>query len=202
MNYKNIDIESWDRKSSFNLFSKVHDPVFSLGIRIQTPSDFVKRLKDNNIKPFNAILFSVSYACNKIDNFRYRLAEGNTVRLYDSIDPCWVEMDKNAQLSLKTCKYSSDFKTFVENLGDSRYIEVNETFAHGPYISTSTQPWFDLSSLSNIKFSSEDSISKLIWGKVEDDSFYLNVEVNHKFVDGYNISLLKKEIENSLGRLV
>jgi len=199
---QNINIDSWDRKSSFNLFSSIHDPVFSLGIRIHVPTNFVKKLKDKKIKPFNAILFSVSIACNKIENFRYRLAKNNTVQLFDVISPCWVEMDKRAQLSLKTCEHADNFSTSMDNLTKSKSIEIDSSYAHGPYISTSTQPWFDLTSLTNIKYSHEDSICKLIWGKIEGDSFYLDVEVNHKFVDGYHISLLKAEIERVLADLL
>jgi chloramphenicol O-acetyltransferase type A len=201
MNYKNIDINSWDRKSSFNLFSGIHDPVFSIGLRIDVPLEFVKNLKEKNIKPFNAILFSVSVGCNKIENFRYRLGKNNTVKLYDSIDPCWVEMGKDNQLNVRTCKFTEHFNTFVDNMKSSSSLEINSDFAHSPYIATSTQPWFDLTSLNNIKYSAEDSVAKLVWGKVSHDSFYLNIEVNHKFVDGYYISLLKKEIEATLKKL-
>lgn len=201
MTFKNVDIDSWERKSSFNLFSKIYDPVFSIGLRIDVPKEFVKNLKEKNIKPFNAILYSISVGCNKIENFRYRLGEDNTVKLYDSIDPCWVEMDKESQLNVRTCKFTYNFNTFVENMKNSSSLEINSDFAHSPYIATSTQPWFDLTSLNNIKYSAEDSVAKLVWGKVANDSFYLNIEVNHKFVDGYYISLLKKEIEATLKKL-
>lgn len=202
MSFKIIEIDSWERRDSFELFSKFYDPVFSIGIKIKVPEDCMSKFKGLNIKPFNAILFSVLKACNKIENFRYRLGGANSVKLFDSIDPCWVEMNERAQLSLKSCQFNSDFNSFVNNMSTSKSIEINSDFAHAPYISTSTQPWFDLTSLSNIKFSKEDSIPKLVWGKIEDDSFHLNIDVNHKFVDGYYISLLKKEIEQSIESLV
>ena len=152
MKFNNIDITKWERSSVFNLFSKVHDPIFSIGLRIQTPTDFVDKLKSKNMKPFIALLYSVSTACNNVENFRYRLGDKNSVKLYDRVHPAWVELDSKSQLVLKTCKYDDDFFQFTKDFKSSNALEVDDEFAHGPYISTSTQPWYDLTSLSNIKF--------------------------------------------------
>ena len=83
--YKEVDINSWNRKEHFEFFSKFDEPFFGVVTEIDCTKAY-KTVKEKKLSFFAFYLHNSLNAINQIDEFKTRIKDGSVV-LYDKHTP-------------------------------------------------------------------------------------------------------------------
>jgi len=105
-----IDIKNWNRKEHFEFFSTFEEPFFGITTPIDCTIAFEKS-KELNIPFFIYYLHKTLIAVNQIENFRYRIENGN-VFLYDEIDSSATIMRADKTFGFSFMKFNPDLTEF------------------------------------------------------------------------------------------
>ena len=200
-NFKKIDLDSWDRLSVYNFFSGFEEQLFSIDFDIELPEDFVQKCKSKKLTPFIVTLYTFSLALNSIENFRYRLLNGEVV-LFDQINPLWVEIDANKELVPVGCQFDQELEKFLTNLKNRKSMGVEYLKEDPGHFTASNNHWLDWTSVKHTRCTNNETNQKLVWGKIKNDKVRFSMELSHLFADGYHVSLFKKEVEESFKTLL
>lgn len=205
---KNIDLNSWNRKSHYEFFSKFEEPFFS----ITTPIDCtiaLKKAKQNNLSFFVYYLHKTLVAINKIENFRLRIEENNIV-LYDEIDASATIMREDKTFGFSYIKFDKNITSFnsivkneIERIKQTSGIFTREYPKN--IVHFSAIPWINFTGLTHSRnYSTPDSCPKISFGKVVDVNqkkiMSLSITAHHGLVDGYHMALLVDEIQNLMNQ--
>lgn len=199
--YIEVDLKNWDRLSVFEFFHRFDDQLFSIDFDLTLPDNFSKSVKEKLLTPFTACLYIMSKVLNDIEEFRFRLLN-NKVVLYSKINPVWVEIDKNKNLVPVTCDFETELSSFIQSLKNRRPITSLFLKDVPNHFTVSNNHWLDWTSIKHTRCTHNETNQKLVWGKIEGNSVRFSMEVSHLFVDGYHISLFKKQVEAGLKELV
>lgn len=200
-NYKIIDLNSWDRKATYEFFHAFQDQLFSTDFDLTLPKNFAAICKQAKLSPFVVFLYAFGTGLNKIENFRYRMLNDDIV-LFDRVDPGWVELDVNKNLVIVKCQYTEDFKTFCSNVQNRSVVKAQDLLDDPAHFTVSSNHWVKWSSIKHTRLRDNETNQKLVLGQLDDDKVRLSFEVSHLFVDGYYVSLFKNEVEKSLAKLL
>lgn len=197
--HKTIDTSSWKRNRHFQVFGASDYPY----IGITTTIDVGKLLaacRDTRTRFFNAFLYAVARAANSVENFRYRLHDGE-IRLYDRVDPSFNVLDERDDLFyFAYTTYTRDFRQYNARIEDakqtalaSRTMGNDHGNLHLVYISC--LPWFTFTDIIQpLGLSTNDSIPRMIWGKFTEENgkttIPFSVTGHHGLVDGIHIAKL------------
>ena len=105
-----IDIKNWNRKEHYEFFSTFEEPFFGITTPIDCTIAFEKS-KELNISFFIYYLHKTLIAINQIENFRYRIEDGN-VFLYDEIDSSATIMRADKTFGFSFMKFNADLTEF------------------------------------------------------------------------------------------
>jgi chloramphenicol O-acetyltransferase type A len=207
---KVIDQNLWNRKDHFAFFRNVAYPVYNICFDIS-----IGRLKeyarDRNLSFNLSMVYVVTEALNELENFRYRL-RGNEVVLHDSLTPWYTEIDKGSELfKMVTVPMEHDIAQFVEKAREkaekqTEYFVVSDFIGRDDFVFYSILPWISFTSIDHtINLQQGDAVPRVTWGKYYEraSELYLpfNIQVNHLFVDGIHLGMLKDRIDEKIDRL-
>lgn len=192
---KNIDIETWKRKSQFLFFNDFEEPFYGVNVIIDCTNAY-RKAKEKQYSFFLYYLHCSLVAANQIENFRYRI-EDNQVYLYDWIDASTtVDRPDDTFGMSDNILYDPDFNIFKEGaLIEMERIRSSKGLipvSRNNVIHYSAVPWINFTSLSHArKFSGEDSSPKISFGKMTEKdgvrSMPVSIHVHHALVDGLHI---------------
>lgn len=205
--FKEIDLETWDRKEEFTLYSEIWTTVCYSVTKKLDVTHTVRFLKGRGIKIVPCLYYLCSRALNTVPNFRLAQKNGKT-GYWETIQPQFTVMNKNKNITFHTVPYSDDFCIFYENY-------LNEMKKNGEYtgISAGTMPenGYIISVLPYLSF---DAFSFHIKnpkgyyapvveiGKYETEGERLkipvSVTVNHAAVDAWHVSEFFKSLQEGL----
>ncbi len=206
-----------DRKDRFQFFESFENPLLNLTFKLEVP-DFVTYCQQEKIPVFHFFLFHLFQATMKIDNFKYRIYQGEVIKI-DQVIPSYTVLNKDGLFNYTRFEYSEKRETFIQRSLEAREVAMNspklintgvdlDERSLKNYIFITSIPWLDFSSIQHpvFKFKSAD-IPSMAWGRFEKGSngkitMPFSVQAHHGFVDGYHIHLLadglKKELEENL----
>lgn len=205
---KIIDQENWDRKSQYDYFRRLPQPHVSLTADVDV-TGLIKKAKPAGVSVFNACLFAVLDASNKIVQFRQRI-RGDEVVEYDRVHPgstvpiegdrfalCrfdfvpdWTEFDSVCRETFERAKQQTELK---DDTGDRL-----------DFIFTTCLPWLHFTSLHHPVRGPQDSFPRVAWGKFTQHGSQwkmpLNVQANHALVDGAHLARFYELTQEALDR--
>ena len=204
MNYKVIDIENWDRKKLFKMYTTSLKVVMNLTVEVDV-SSVVKFAKQNNKKFYNCMIYIISKAVNKREEFRYGLNEKGELVLWDFVSPSYTDFDKETEKFNKfVTVYDSDFETFYNRITKDREDNKGKT----GFIENQPINAFDMTCLPWVHYKSFDMhvdcdtpmyFPIVSFGKYEniDGKFMLPLTINmhHALADGYHVSRFFSDVE-------
>lgn len=201
------------RRDRFVLFDRFENPLLNLTFNLEV-DDFRTFCKKKGYPPFHFFLFNLFQALMKVDNFRYRIYQGEVIKI-DRLIPSYTVMNQDNNLNFTRFENSDDLEVFIqrslaareESSHSKELLHSAETFSEREikdYVFITCIPWLDFTSIQHpvARFKSAD-IPAIAWGKFKSStdgklSMPFSVQVHHGFVDGYHIHLLAETIKNEI----
>jgi chloramphenicol O-acetyltransferase type A len=192
---KQIAIEDWTRKEHFHFFSKFEEPFFGVTAKVDCTRAY-STAKEEQVSFFLYYLYRALKAANQIENFKYRILEGQVYQ-FETVDASPTINRNNGTFGFAYMAYSESEAEFYENA--IREIEkVQGTNALLPALSGenvihfSAVPWIDFTSISHARsFSHPDSCPKISFGKMTETngrmSMPISIHGHHGLMDGYHV---------------
>ena len=204
--YKIIEIENWKRKEHYLFFSSFEEPFHGLTVNFD-----VTNTKDYALQQECSFTIRYMFLClqaiQKSEAFRLRIEE-NEVRLYEHIDFGTTIIKEDKTFVYVHIPYSNDFDQFQKSfLAEKKHAMTRTALFSGTessaMIHTSVLPWTQFTSLSHArKYSNGDSVPKITFGKVQNQSNRLimpvSIHAHHALVDGIDMAQFVQEFQELL----
>lgn len=209
MNYKVIDIENWDRKKLFKMYTTSLKVVMNLTAEVDV-TKVVKFAKTNNKKFYPCMIYLISKAVNMREEFRYGLNEKGELVLWDYVSPSYTDFDKETEKFNKfVTEYTSDFETFYNRIESDRNKNKH---LHG-FIENQPINAFDMTCLPWISYKSFDMhvdcsvpmyFPIISFGKYEEHNkkfvLPLTINMHHALADGYHVSRFFEDVKDIINK--
>jgi chloramphenicol O-acetyltransferase type A len=201
------------RRDRFDLFESFESPFLNITFNLEVP-DFRPFCKENDLAPFHFFLYVLFKSLMKVENFRYRIYEGEVIKI-DRLIPSYTVLNQNRVLNFTRFEYSDDLRTFIDRSKEAKlYSESSEKIVHSAtdmdarsikdYVFITCIPWLDFTSIQHpvAKFGAAD-VPSIAWGKFKSGTdgklaMPFSVQAHHGFVDGYHIHLLSEAISEEI----
>lgn len=206
-----IDIKTWIRKHYFEFFNSFDEPYFGVVADIDCTFAY-QHCKENSLSFFLWYLHKSLKAANRIENFRYKVEDGE-VYLYNQVDATPTIGRDNGTFGFSYLKFHTYFEIFSSEA--KKIIEAvtkhDQLFPPGNLpvykhvIQFSSLPWIDFTSLSHSRsFSYRDSSPKISFGKLTEKDgkkkMPVSVHVHHGLMDGYHVGLFYEYFQEEMNR--
>jgi len=198
-----INMETWNRRNHFEVYSGIGSPFFHVSFVVNV-KPLYQYVKTHRLPVYFATVHTVMKALNSVENFRYRIRNGE-VWLLDEIQPKITAMDHDCGLyKLFCCHMEDDVADFCRKARD---IADHQTeFYHDDgcledeVAKVSCLPWLELTSIgSGNNENPDDAVPHINWGKMvtRGDELILNITlvVNHRLIDGYHVGQLAQNLQ-------
>ena len=209
---KEIDIETWNRKTTYEWFNSFTDSTYSVTVKMDI-TKLVKITKETNSSFFANMLYVVVNGLNSIPEMRMRMYNGKPV-IFDDINPAITVMTKDGIFTNARFWNNKDYKSFYKSCRecvDCAYnneykSEYNPENTYNEYYITCL-PWLNFESVTHPMPNDKHSqcVPRVAWGKYYkvDDKYWisLNISVSHIFVDGYPLSCCFNKIQELLDNI-
>ena len=208
---KVIDIESWNRKIPYRNFIGYSDPVFSVGTRLDV-TELLSYCREEKKSFFPTFLYFVMRCINEVKDMRIRIKDGQVV-LYDTVDPSYIVICEDEQITTCSNKFDTDFSRFYQNVRETvdkvkhggEMIQFNSEFVLD-CIYISCLPWTDITSVKNpydLKNPEQTSIPRILWGKYTQNAqgrfeIGFDIAAHHALIDGAQVCRVIQKMENAL----
>ncbi len=206
--FKEIDVEKWNRKATFEFFKDYEDPFFNITANLDV-TELYRFCKENKLSFSLANLFYSLKTANEIREFRIRLKEAKLVE-YSKIHAtqtilnddetfsfCYFELKENV------FDFNEAGKNSVEKYKKLKTLDV-ET-ARIDLIYYSVIPWVSFTSFKHAgRFDNRQTVPRMVFGKIFEENqrrkIPFSVEVNHAMMDGFHVgkyfNRLQEKFEN------
>jgi chloramphenicol O-acetyltransferase type A len=205
------------RRDRFDFFDRMASPAVNLCFTLDVP-DFRPWCKGQGLAPFHVMLCAVLRAVLHIENFRYRVLDGEVIAI-DRLMPSFTVMNQHGDLNFAQFDWSDDVREFVARGQAARAEAANMTALNEKYRTLSPReakeqvfvtcmPWLDFTSIQHpMMLLATPDIPSLAWGRFRDGpagglQLPFSVQAHHGFVDGYHIHLLAQQIAAELADIM
>lgn len=198
-----LNIEAWNRKEHFEFFSKFEEPFFSITCSMDMTIAYEKA-KVLEIPFFIYYLHKTILAINKVENFKYRIAE-EKVYIYDEIHASATIMREDKTFGFSFMNYLKDINEF-EKMANKEIDRIKNTLGlftrefPENIIHFSAIPWINFTGLTHSRsFTFSDSCPKISFGKLitigNQKYMTMTLAAHHGLVDGYHMGLFVEELQ-------
>lgn len=201
------------RRDRFALFGSMDSAAVNICFPLELP-DFRPWCKEQGLAPFHVLLCAVLRSVLKVENFRYRLFEGEVIRI-DRLVPSFTVVNQHNDLNFAQFSWSDDLREFVARGIAAREEASRMTALNATYATLSPReakdqvfvtciPWLAFTSIQHPSASlAQPDIPSFAWGKFRDAAGGLlelpfSVQAHHGFVDGFHIHQLAQGIAAEL----
>lgn len=204
------------RRDRFDFFDRMESPAVNLCFTLDVP-DFRPWCKAQDLAPFHVMLCAVLRAVLKVENFRYRIVDGEVIRI-DRLVPSFTVMNQHGDLNFAQFDWTDDVREFVARGQAAREQASGMTELNIKYRTMSPRdakdqvfvtcmPWLDFTSIQHPMASvATPDIPSLAWGRFRDGPGGLqlpfSVQAHHGFVDGWHIHLLGRQVAAELADII
>ncbi|WP_075792785.1 CatA-like O-acetyltransferase [Massilia putida] len=204
------------RRDRFDFFDRMESPAVNLCFTLDVP-DFRPWCKAQDLAPFHVMLCAVLRAVLKVENFRYRIVDGEVIRI-DRLVPSFTVMNQHGDLNFAQFDWTDDVREFVARGLAAREAASNMTALNVKYRTMSPRdakdqvfvtcmPWLAFTSIQHPMASmATPDIPSLAWGRFRDGpdglQFPFAVQAHHGFVDGWHIHLLGRQVAAELAEII
>lgn len=205
------------RRDRFDFFDRMESPAVNLCFTLDVP-DFRPWCKAQGLAPFHVMLCAVLRAVLKIENFRYRILDGDVIRI-DRLVPSFTVMNQHGDLNFAQFDWTDDVRKFVARGRAAGAEAAGMTALNEKYrtmlpreakeqVFVTCIPWLDFTSIQHPATSlAVPDIPSLAWGRFRDapDGMLqvpFSVQAHHGFVDGYHIYLLGQQVAQELRAII
>lgn len=205
------------RRDRYDMFAQMENPAVNLCFTLDLP-DLRPWCKAQGLAPFHVLLCAVLRAVLKVDNFLYRVFEGEVIRI-DHLTPSFTVVNQNQDLNFAQFGWTDDLREFVARGVAAREEASGMTVLNSKYRTMSPRdakdqiyvtciPWLAFTAIEHpVALSGANDMPSLAWGKFRDGvngrlQLPFSVQAHHGFVDGYHIHQLAQQIAAELTELM
>ena len=191
-----IDINTWLRKDHFNFFNAFDEPFFGVTVDVNCTATY-EEAKVNQTSFFLLYLYKSLVAANQIENFKYRIINGE-VWQYDYINAAATVNRPNGTFGFGYFDYKDSFQDFYA-AAQQEMERVKNTTGLIPassgenVIHYSALPWLSFTSMSHARnYAYKDSCPKISFGKLKDldgnKIMPVSIHANLALMDGFHVA--------------
>ena len=208
--YTKVDINSWDRKNLFKLYTTDLKIVMNMTVDVDV-TNAINYCKQKGLKFYPVMIWLVSNVINRNPNFRLAFNENGELIRWDYVSPSYTDFNKETKKFNKfVTEYDKDLLTFYNRVQKDREKYKNEE----GFVPNQPKNFYDISVLPWTKYKSLDIhvyndglqlFPVVIWGKyeLENDKYKMPVTFNahHSVCDGYNLCAFFKDLQDEIDLL-
>lgn len=193
--FREIEIENWKRKSTFEFFLNFENPFFNLTAPVDA-SNLYKFCKKHNLSFSLASLFCSIQAANEIPEFRLRLVDGKLIE-FDKIHATQTILNEDETFSFCYFELTDDVFEFDENGKKSieKYKRLKTFDVEAERVDLifySVIPWISFTSFKNAtRLDFSQTVPRIASGKFYEENGKIklphSVEVHHSMMDGVHV---------------
>lgn len=197
------------RRDRYELFAAFEKPLVNVSFEMVVP-DFRPYCKEHKLPPFHFFLYCILNSIKEIDNFMYRIHDGEVIKI-DEFWASYTVLNRDNNLNFACFAMSTDLREFIaRSLEAKAAAEASDAMINSAKqqsereqknnVHITCMPWFKLTSIEHpIYRHGGYDIPSLAWGKFGDAAdgkmtVPFSVQAHHGFVDGYHIHLLAEAI--------
>ena len=191
-----IDVEQWNRKDAYGLFSRGYLPFFA----VTTPLDVTELYaftKKEGLSFYRAMVYSVTRAMNELEPFRLRIRRDG-VAVCETVSPSYTTAGKDGAFGITNVDYvpGETLADFCRRAWETeaRQTEgmVVEDDVRDDLIFISSVPWFVTTSvLQEQPLDPDDSFPRVLWDRIHEEQGRMlvnfTVQLNHRLLDGSHV---------------
>lgn len=193
-----IDINSWSRKDYYLYFGSFDDPFFGVVVNVDCTAAY-DYCKENDVSFFLYYMYQSIKAVNRVENFRYRIIDGQ-VYLFDVVHPSTTVARKDNSFGFALFEYSDSFGAFSINAKEKiaevqtySGLRIEENAQRVDVVHCTTVPWFSFTGVKHEKsIRCGESIPKFAYGKYFEQAgrrlLPVSINAHHGLVDGYHVA--------------
>ena len=203
MNYTKIDVENWERRDLFKLYTTELKIVMNMTVDVDI-TRIISETKKHGLRFYPTMMWIVARLMNSRDEYKYHLTKEGELIKWDYISPSYTDFNKETEKFNKfVTEYSPDFKTFYDRAVSDMAKHKNEV----GFIPDQPKNTFDVTCLPWVSYKGFDlhiygdgkSLFPIVmWGKYreEDGKILLPVTVmfHHAVFDGFTLCRFFEEL--------
>ena len=204
MNFTKIDVENWERKELFKLYTTDLKIVMNMTVDIDITS-LITEIKGKGYRFYPTMIYIVSTLMNKRDEFKYYLTEEGELIKWDFVSPSYTDFNKETEKFNKfVTEYTPDFEVFYNRVVEDCERHRNES----GFIPNQPKNTFDITCLPWTTYKSLDlhiygdgkSLFPIVmWGKYREENGKILLPVtamlHHAVSDGFTLCRLFEELK-------
>ncbi|MBU5592628.1 chloramphenicol acetyltransferase [Clostridium sp. MSJ-4] len=207
MNYKKIDLNTWERKDHFEGFMAT-GTSFSLTTKLDV-TQFYQRIKQQEIKFYAAVIHQVTKTINEFECFRVGHNEKQELVVWDRLEPNYTI---NSQVSENFVSVWTPWQADVHKF-QQRYLETVKTYEQSKQMTPQKDLPTNILVVSMLPLVSFDGFNLNInkndyflapivtGGKIikENDKLLLPLafQVHHAICDGYHVGMFIEKLQQN-----
>ena len=205
-----IDIDTWDRRDAYRLFSRGYLPFFA----VTTPLDvteLVRYTKREGLSFYRGLVYCVTGAMNDLEPFRLRIRKEG-IALCKTVSPSYTTAGKGGTFGITDVEYvpgetMADFcrRARKKEAEQAENMEVEDQ-VRDDLIFLSSVPWFVTTGvLQEQPTDPDDSFPRVLWDRIHEERgrklVNLTLQLNHRLLDGAHVRDLLARMNERMGRL-
>ena len=191
-----IDIETWNRKDAYRLFSRGYLPFFS----VTTPMDVTglfRFTKKERLSFYRAMVYAVSKSMNQLEPFRLRIRKDG-IACCSTVSPSYTTAGRDGAFGICDVDYLpgeslSDFcrRAIEKEMRQAGGMELEED-KRDDLIFISSVPWFVTTSvIQELPQDPDDSFPRVMWDRIHEENGHklvnFTLQLNHRLLDGSHV---------------
>ncbi|MCE3260950.1 MAG: hypothetical protein K0R43_29 [Pseudoduganella sp.] len=205
------------RLDRFELFDQMDSPALNLTFVLELP-DFRPWCKQQGLPPFHVMLYAVLRSAMAVENFRYRVLDGEVIRI-ERLTPSFTVKNQHDDLNFAQFHWCDEIREFCARGLAAREAASSMEALNQEYRSMTPReakeqvfvtciPWLNFTSIQHpTAVLAQPDIPSFAWGKFRDAGagrleLPFSVQVHHGFIDGYHIHLLAEQVAAELAALI
>lgn len=210
MNCTKIDVQNWERKGLFTLYTTDLKLVMNMTVDIDV-TNLLRFTKKHGLKFYPTMIWVVSKRMNARDEFKYSLTPQGELLKWDSVSPSYTDFNTETEKFVKfVTEYCDDLFAFHDRVMADRAKHKDEV----GFVPDQPANFFDISCLPWTRYKSFDLhvygdglslFPVVIWGKYQEENgkiiMPVTMNIHHAVCDGFHLSRFFKELQEEIDRL-
>ena len=210
MSIQTIQLETWQRRDHFLSYRGSDFPYIFITADLDV-TRFHAFARRSSLSFYLAMVHAANAVANRIENFRYRIADGQPV-IVDAIRPAFTHLQSGSEMFIIV--EAEPDESIVEFCRRARLQAEQPLAGHGlaaikgrlDVIIYSSLPWVRYTQLMRpVVRIGHDSTPKISWGRFERQGnrlvMPLSLQVHHGLMDGYHLGLYYERLQQHLDAL-
>ena len=210
MNYKKIDIEHWERRDLFKLYTTSLKIVMNMTVEMDV-THLRAFCRERGLRFYPTMMWAVSRVINSREEFRYRILDNGDLILFDYVSPSYTDFNPETEKFVKfVTEYDEDLMTFHDRAVRDMAAHKEEVgfLPDQPenFFGISCLPWASYSSLTlHVDDGKHSLFPVVIWGKYQEKDgrsvMPVTANIHHAAADGFHLSRLFSDLQTLIDSL-